>query len=305
MRLALADIPSPFLAEERVIAAGSDGAWHDFAVVLHRSGIVGAPDPCTLPASLAFLAHLPRASRRRIAQALDAADDPILGATLKKPLAPLSKILLTEGSTALARSNDQRPASMVVGFSKFATALADPEGVIVLPDRDARYDVEAALAAVMGRGGNRFSEAAAQRSIVGFTLLAEVTHRDMFDIEARTNNSLFAKNCAALTPLGPAIIVAGLDEIGPETEVTLSLNGAVRQRFSIGDFAHSIADAVRAWSRVVLEPGDMVALGAAISRPRPGNALDSPVALAPGDRIEVACPPLGVLRAAVVDGSEG
>lgn len=299
MRLAVADIPSPFLLEERVIAAGANGAWHDFAGALRAAGIAGAPDPCGLPEALAFLARLPQASRRRVEHALDAAAKAVAGAGLRKPLAPLSKILLTEGSIALSRSNDQRPAKMVVGFSKFATALADSGATIALPEKDARYDVEAALAAVIGRGGNRFGASEAERSVIGFTLMAEVTHRDMFETEARTNNSLFAKNCAALSPLGPAIAIAGLDALDSDAEITLSVNGAVRQRFCVKDFAHGIAAAVRAWSRVVLEPGDMVALGAAISHPRPGNEVDSPIALAPGDRIEVACPMIGVLSASV------
>jgi 2-keto-4-pentenoate hydratase/2-oxohepta-3-ene-1,7-dioic acid hydratase in catechol pathway len=300
MRLALADVPSPFLAEERVIAQGPNGTWHDFAAALRQAGIAGAPtDSCDLPHALSFLAAEPAATRRRIERALDADRDALVGPMLKKPLQPLSKILLTEGSIALSRSNDQRPANMVVGFSKFATSLADPEATISLPDIGARYDVEAALAAVIGRGGNRFSRAAAERSIVGWTLMAEVTHRDMFETEARTNNSLFAKNCLGLTPLGPAIAIGALGAIEGGTEITLRVNGAVRQRFTLGDFAHEVADAVRAWSRVVLEPGDMVALGAAICRPRAGNEVDSPIPIAPGDRIEVACPAIGVLRAHV------
>jgi 2-keto-4-pentenoate hydratase/2-oxohepta-3-ene-1,7-dioic acid hydratase in catechol pathway len=295
MRLALAEIPFPFLAEERVVAQGSNGAWHDFSSALREAGIAGAPADCDLPQALAFVSRLSAASRGRIEHALDRSADAVIGPTLKKPLAPLSKILLTEGSIALARSNDQRPAKMVVGFSKFATALADPDATIALPD-GARYDVEATLAAVIGRGGNRFAAAPAARSIVGYTLMAEITDRDMFETEARTNNSLFAKNCAALSPLGPSIAVAALD---PEAEITLAVNGTLRQRFRVGDFAHTVADAVRAWSRVVLAPGDMVALGAAICHPRPGNEVDSPVALAPGDRIEIACPAIGVLRASV------
>jgi 2-keto-4-pentenoate hydratase/2-oxohepta-3-ene-1,7-dioic acid hydratase in catechol pathway len=188
---------------------------------------------------------------------------------------------------------------MVVGFSKFATALADPDSEIRLPEPGQRYDVEAVLAAVLGRPASRLGAAASARSVVGFTLLAEVTHRDMFETEARTNNSLFAKNCAELSPLGPSIWIAGTDELDPACEVTLTVNGALRQRFAVSDFAHGVTDAVKAWSRVVLDPGDMVALGAAICRPRPGNEVDSPIPIAPGDRIEVACPSIGVLRATV------
>ncbi|HXQ51625.1 MAG TPA: fumarylacetoacetate hydrolase family protein [Stellaceae bacterium] len=299
MRVAVAELPSPFLVKTRVLASGSNGAWHDLVAVLREAGIPDAPGECNLPRALAFLSGLPAGSRRRIEHALDRSSDGVAQPRLLKPLAPLSKILLTEGSLALSRSNDQRPATMVVGFSKFATALADPESAIRLPEPGARYDVEAVLAAVIGRPASRVAAAGAARSIVGFTLMAEITDRDMFETEARTNNSLFAKNVPHLSPLGPAIWIAGARELDPDCEITLSVNGALRQRFTVADFAHGVTDAVRAWSRVVLEPGDMVALGAAICRPRPGNEVDSPIPVAPGDRIEVACPAIGMLRATV------
>lgn len=300
MKLSLADVPSPLLAERRVLACGTNGAWHDFATVLDESGIAGRPGGDDLPHALAFLSGLASGGRHRIEAALDARADGHHAPALRAPVDPDAKLLLTEGSIALSRSNDQRPAEMVVGFSKFASAFTDPGAAIRLPDPEARYDVEAVLAAVIGRPAARVTAAAAARGIVGFTLMAEITHRDMFEVEARTNNSLFAKNCAGLSPCGPAIWIAGLSDLEPNTEITLTHNGTVRQRFAVADFAHGIAAAVKAWSRVVLEPGDMVALGAAICRPRPGNEVDSPIPVAAGDRIEVACPAIGVLAARIV-----
>jgi 2-keto-4-pentenoate hydratase/2-oxohepta-3-ene-1,7-dioic acid hydratase in catechol pathway len=295
MRLALGGLPSPLLIEPRVLASGANGVWHDFASVMPADE-AGAVE---LPQALAYLARLGAQSRARIERTLDERTDGRTPAALRKPIAPDKKLLLTEGSIALARSNDQRPAGMVVGFSKFATSFADPGAMIRLPDPTARYDVEAALVAVLGRGGNRLSATAAARAVVGWTLLAEITHRDMFETEARTNNSLYAKNCLGLSPLGPAIWIAGADALDPATEITLTINGIERQRFAVSDFAHGPADTVKAWSRLVAEPGDMVAWGAAIARPRPGNAVDSPIAIAPGDRIEVACAPIGVLTASI------
>jgi 2-keto-4-pentenoate hydratase/2-oxohepta-3-ene-1,7-dioic acid hydratase in catechol pathway len=299
MRLGLADLPSPFLAARRVVACGSNGAWHDFGAALRAAGIAGVPDECGLPQALAFLAAQPSGTRRRIERALDEAKDGMAAPALRKPIAPDAKILLTEGSLALGRSNDQRPAQMVVGFSKFSTALADPGGAIRLPDPAARYDVEAALAAVIGRPASRVGAAAAGRAVIGFTLMAEITHRDMFETEARTNNSLFAKNIPGVSPLGPSIWIAGATELDQAAEITLSLNGTVRQRFSASDFAHTLTDTVKAWSRTVLGPGDMVALGAAICHPRAGNDVDSPIPIMPGDRIEVSCLAIGTLCATI------
>jgi 2-keto-4-pentenoate hydratase/2-oxohepta-3-ene-1,7-dioic acid hydratase in catechol pathway len=300
MKIALAALPSPVLAETRVVAQSASGHWHDLARVLREIGCAGAPEDGGLPDALAFLAALGAGGRRKIERALDARPDGVAAPALLKPMDPLAKILLTEGRIALSRSNEQLPAKMVVGFSKFQTALADPGARIRLPDPEARYDVEAALAAVVGKPASRVSAGAAARGIVGFTLMAEVTHRDMFDAEWRTSNSLFAKNGLGLSPLGPSIWIAGLSELDPSTEITLSINGVLRQRFAVSDFAHGIANATKAWSRCVLEPGDMVALGTAIAKPRSDNQVDSPMPIAAGDRIEVSCAPIGTLSAQFV-----
>ena len=301
MKIALTDLPHPFLAEPRIIAQSAGGPWHDLEDVLMESGLSGLPAAQSLPGALTFLSSLTSGGKRKLESALGAHQNGIAAPQLRKPIDPLAKILLTEGRVALSRSNDQLPVKMVVGFSKFATALADPDISIHLPEPQARYDVEACLAVVLGQAASRVNARTAARSIVGFTLMAEVTHRDMFDAEWRTSNSLFAKNCRALSPLGPAIWIGGLSELDPATEITLAINGQTRQRFAIADFAHGIAEATKAWSRCVLEPGDMVALGAAIANPRPGTEIDSPVAIAAGDRIEVSCAPVGTLTARFAD----
>lgn len=297
MKIALSDLPRPFLAETRVIAQTDGGNWHDLGTVLGDIGLADAPDTGSLPATLSFLSAIGTSGRRKIEQALGNRANGTPQPSLLKPIDPLAKILLTEGRIALSRSNDQSPAKWVVGFSKFATAVGDPDSEIRLPDPQAHYDVEATLAVVLGQPASRVTAGAATRSVIGFTLMAEVTHRDMFDAEWRTSNSLFAKNCLGLSPLGPSVWIAGLKELDPATDITLSVNGALRQRFAVSDFAHSIANATKAWSRCVLEPGDMVALGAAIAKPRPGAEVDSPIPIAAGDRIEVACAPIGTLRA--------
>lgn len=297
MKIALADLPWPFLAETRIVAQAANGHWHDLLTVLAETGVPEAPAQDQLPAVLAFLSSLNASGKQKIQRVLDGRKNGTPNPAMLKPLDPLGKILLTEGRVALSRSNDQLPAKMVVGFSKFQSALANPGAEIRLPDPAASYDIEATLAVVLGKPASRVTAGAAARSIIGFTLMAEITHRDMFDREWKTSNSLFAKNGLGLSPLGPCIWIAGLNELDPAAEITLTINGATRQRFTASDFAHSIANATKAWSRCVLEPGDIVALGAAIAKPRPGNEVDSPIPISAGDRIEVACAPIGTLTA--------
>ncbi|HWE73376.1 MAG TPA: fumarylacetoacetate hydrolase family protein [Stellaceae bacterium] len=298
MKIGIADLPWPFLAEPRMIAQNGAGTWHDLHSLMSEAGL-GAPETANIAATLSRLSAMGSGGRKKLERALGSAKHPVPSPALAAPIDPLAKILLTEGRVALARSNDQLPAKMVVGFSKFASACAAPGAALRLPDPAARYDVEAVLVAVLGKEASRVSAGEATRSIVGFTLMAEVTNRDMFDREWKTSNNLYAKNHRGLTPLGPSIWVASPSELDPATEITLSLNGAVKQRFAVSDFAHSIANATKAWSRTVLEPGDMVALGAAISKPRPGNEVDSPIEIKVGDKIEVACAPIGTLSATI------
>jgi 2-keto-4-pentenoate hydratase/2-oxohepta-3-ene-1,7-dioic acid hydratase in catechol pathway len=299
MKIGVADLPWPSLAEPRVIAQNGAGTWHDLQILLGETGLGTTGDRVTLPAALARLSAMGSSGRKKLEHALGKRTHSLPSPTLAAPIDPLAKILLTEGRVALARSNDQLPAKMVVGFSKFASACAEPGAAIRLPDPAARFDVEAVLVAVLGKQAARVSAGEATRSIIGFTLMAEITHRDMFEREWKTSNNLYAKNCRGLSPLGPAIWVASPSELDPATEITLSLNGAVKQRFAVSDFAHSIANATKAWSRTVLAPGDMVALGAAIAKPRPGNEVDSPIEIKPGDKIEVACAPIGTLSATI------
>lgn len=299
MKIGIADLPWPFLAEPRVIAQNGAGTWHDLQTLMAEAGL-SAPSPATdMAATLSQLSALGSGGRKKLERALGHAKHPVANPALGAPIDPLAKILLTEGRVALARSNDQLPAKMIVGFSKFASACAAPGATLRLPDPGARYDVEAVLVAVLGKSASRVSAGEATRSIVGFTLMAEITNRDMFEHEWKTSNNLYSKNHRGLTPLGPSIWIANPSELDPATEISLSLNGEVKQRFAVADFAHSIANATKAWSRTVLEPGDMVALGAAIAKPRPGNEVDSPVEISVGDKIEIACAPIGTLSATI------
>src|SRR5579864_8344536 len=154
MKIALADLPWPFLAETRVVAQAGNGHWHDLASVIGETGLKGAPTSKGLPATLAFLSSLGASALHKIERALDARKNGTPSLALLKPMDPLAKILLTEGRVALSRSNDQLPAEMVVGFSKFQTALADPGAEIRL-EPQAHYDAEAALAIVLGKPAAR------------------------------------------------------------------------------------------------------------------------------------------------------
>jgi len=257
---------------------------------------VDGPPSGDIAAALGFVSALKPAALKKIERTL-AATRAGAPPRLLRPIAPDRKLLLTEGRVALARSNDHKPAQSPVGFSMFESAFADPGATLQLPDPAAAYDAEAVLVAIMGRDFHRGTASTAGRSVVGYTLMCQITHRDLFDAEAVTRNNLMAKNCDRLSPLGPWIRIGSA--LDPATEIVLKVNGTERQRFAVADLAHSVPRAVRAWGRCVLDTGDAVALGAAIAWPKPGNSVDSPIPVKSGDALEVSCAPIGTLTARI------
>ena len=51
MKIALANVPWPFLAETRVIVQGANGNWHDLRTVLAETGLPSIVSRVTKPAS--------------------------------------------------------------------------------------------------------------------------------------------------------------------------------------------------------------------------------------------------------------
>ena len=70
MKIALADLPWPFLAETRVVAQAANGHWHDLTSVIAETGLEGAPTSKELPAMLAFLSSLNAGALRKVQHAL-------------------------------------------------------------------------------------------------------------------------------------------------------------------------------------------------------------------------------------------
>lgn len=309
MRIGLADVPSPVLRRRRVVLEGSKKGWRDFESALALAGFAFEPDPghptadseaYLMADALAFVHDLTAAQRKKLEAVADKAPA-LQDVQLRKPIDADGKMIVTAGREALSRSNEQLPAKMVVGFSKFSDALTDPDAAIRFPSGRDNFDADAGIAAVLGGPAARATAAEGGRAIVGFTLMLDVTDREMFDEERRTNNSLFAKNCEACTPLGPSIWIARERDLDPNTEIKMSVNGEVRQRYRVAHLAHNIKTVTRDWSRATLETGDVLGLGAAIAWPRDRNLVDSPIPIKRGDLIEVSCKPIGVLRATVAN----
>lgn len=174
-------------------------------------------------------------------------------------------------------------------FSKLPRCLTDPRADITLPDSD-RVDYEGELAVVIGRGGRNIPAAEAWEAVAGLCVLNDVTVRDL---QKRTVQWFAGKTWESTTPMGPALVTT--DELGEVSalELTVTVNGAVRQRALVGDLVFDVPALVADLSRIVtLRPGDVIATG---TPGGVGEAMDPKGYLSAGDLVEVGITGLGTL----------
>jgi len=170
-------------------------------------------------------------------------------------------------------------------FLKALSTLIAPGEAIVLPPESADVQFEGEVALVIGRRISRGDEASARAAILGYTAACDVTARDL---QNQDRTFTRAKGFDTFCPLGPAL---RLGVPGDEVTLETRVNGAVRQRATVGQMAWGPVALVAYASRfLTLEPGDVVLTGT--------PAGVGP--LASGDTVEVEVGGVGVLSNPVV-----
>ena len=180
-------------------------------------------------------------------------------------------------------------------FSKFHTAVTGHRHPIVLPKDTNKPDYEAEFAVVIGRGGRRIPEASWREHVFGYTIVNDVSARD---VQAATSQWMLSKTFDTFAPIGPAIVTA--DEIeDPHTlDLSLALNGEVMQSSNTRNLIFGVPKLIAYLSSVfTLEPGDVIATGTPAGV---GFARKPPRWLKPGDECRVRIEKIGELVNPVV-----
>lgn len=171
-------------------------------------------------------------------------------------------------------------------FSKSINALTGPFDPILMPTSSSKVDWEVELAVVIGKKGKRIAREAAFDYIAGYTILNDVSGRDLQFEDA--GQWFRGKSLDTFAPVGPVLVTP--DEIGPPEAVhNLGLqtlvNGEVMQDGNTRDFIFDIPHILEDISEdMTLLPGDIIATGTPAGV---GFFRDPPVTLKVGD--VVAC----------------
>jgi 2-keto-4-pentenoate hydratase/2-oxohepta-3-ene-1,7-dioic acid hydratase in catechol pathway len=179
-----------------------------------------------------------------------------------------------------------------VFFSKVPTAVNGPYDSIPFPANvSTSMDWEVELGLVVGTGGKDITEADAMRHVFGYTVINDVSIRD---VQRRHGNQWHkGKSFDGTCPMGPCIVTA--DEIDPENlRVTCRVNGVTKQDSSTKFLFFKLPRLIAELSAgMTLEPGDILSTG---TPQGVGYARTPPEFLKPGDLLETEIEGIGVLR---------
>jgi 2-keto-4-pentenoate hydratase/2-oxohepta-3-ene-1,7-dioic acid hydratase in catechol pathway len=182
-------------------------------------------------------------------------------------------------------------------FTKAITSLTEPFADIVLdPSISDKLDWEVELAILIGKGGANIKRARAMEHVLGYTVLNDVSARD---IQSNWGGQYFkGKSLDRSSPTGPWVVTRDEIEDPQALELVLRINGTVKQQGNTSDMIYPV-DAIIEWVSIgmTLLPGSIIATG---TPDGVGFARTPPEFLQPGDVMETEVQGIGVLRNRIV-----
>lgn len=175
-----------------------------------------------------------------------------------------------------------------VYFEKAVSSIIAHDQPVIYPPHLGRIDPEIELAFVIGKRAHGVMEAEARAFIAGYTILNDVTARDLQRKDIGNRHPWYrSKSLDTFCPVGPWMVTA--DEIDPQEALLIQLrvNGEVRQNSSTRYLVFNVPILLcRISELITLEPGDIVSTG-------------TPEGIAPvypGDVMEAEIEKIGILR---------
>ncbi len=221
--------------------------------------------------------------------------------TLQAPIPRPGKIICM-GNNYYSHTAEQnmKPSDIPLAFFKASSAVIGPDAPVPYPRNTKLLDYEIELAVVIGKKGKDVPRENAFDYIAGYTILNDISARDLQLKEMVKGFLVLGKSLDASAPMGPWLVTR--DEIPDPQNLNLELrvNGEVRQKSATDQMIYKIPDLIAYWSQITLEPGDIISTGTPGGvgihhKPNPQDWL-----LHPGDRIEASIEGIGVLRNTIV-----
>ncbi|MCK0097582.1 fumarylacetoacetate hydrolase family protein [Yoonia sp. F2084L] len=193
-----------------------------------------------------------------------AAGDPVAlaGATFLPPCVPGKFIGLWNNFHAAAERNGQSIPEHPLFFLKPLSSLAGPGATVNLPADIGRVVYEGELGIVIGRTCSNVSAADAEKAILGYTCVNDITALDILFEDLSFPQWTRSKGFDGFGVIGPVIQT---DVDWRELTVKVMVNDRERQSYPASDMIMTPAEIVSQLSAdMTLEPGDVIACGTSV-----------------------------------------
>jgi len=275
--------------------------------VLDGDEVIPLAADAGLPTTMVeFVALGAEGLERAAAVAADARRVPVVKVVLLAPIRPRNNVMCVgknyheharefAGSGFDASQKQTIPDAPVI-FTKALSSIIGPnESVRVSDDPTASSDYEGELGVVIGPGGHQVPEQDAFDHVYGYTIVNDLTIRDL---QKRHIQFFIGKSAATYCPLGPVLVTADeITDVG-SLRVQTRINGELRQDAPVKDLIFDIPRLIAEISTAVrLESGDIIATGTPLGV---GIGFTPPRFLKPGDAMEVSIDGIGRLANPVV-----
>ena len=194
-----------------------------------------------------------------------------------------------ELSTSVFKDSNTNTQAWPIVFTKVPECVVGPFDDVVLPGAAVsdQIDYESELAVIIGHGGKNIAAADAMKHIYGYTIVNDVTARD---VQMRHQQWDMGKSFDTFCPMGPWLVTA--DELdGTHTRVRGIINGEQRQDGPTENMIFDIPTLIETISRgITLYPGDIIATGTPAGV---GMGLKPPRYLKAGDVVRVEIDGIG------------
>lgn len=231
---------------------------------------------------------------------------PLAGASLAAPVRRFRRDVLCTGwnywdhfeeSKGKREGQDVDRPKAPTFFTKSPDVVIGPQDDIAFDARiSSKWDYEAEIAIVIGKGGRSIPRARAHEHIFGFCLANDVSQRDL---QRRHGGQwLKGKSIDGTMPLGPYVVTP--EEIDlPRLRLQCLLNGELMQNAVAAQMAFPIDELIAELSfGMTLHPGDVLLTGTPSGI---GNAREPQIFLKAGDEVVVRAEGLGELRNRLVE----
>lgn len=219
---------------------------------------------------------------------------------LSPVLNPEKMLLLAVNYASHSKEGDIRLPTEPYLFTKFRNSLIGPGDPVLIPRMSNRVDWEAELAVIIGKTGKYIARQDAMEYVAGFAVANDISFRD-FQFAPRMPdgkttlglNWVKGKGLDSSFPLGPWLVTTDEIEDPYRLEISLSVNGQVKQKSTTAQMVFKIDTIIEYVSAgITLRPGDIISTGT----PEGVAEFTGQPFLKDGDTLEAKVEGIGALR---------